>query len=61
VGIEDEISRCRADCLRADRVVPASTAAAGERLARPDVIAQFRDAFNADASRPRLLVIVSPT
>jgi hypothetical protein len=24
-------------------------------------IAQFRDAFNADASRSRLLVIVSPT
>jgi hypothetical protein len=24
-------------------------------------IDQFRDAFNADASRPRLLVILSPT
>jgi hypothetical protein len=24
-------------------------------------IDQFRDAFNADAARPRLLVIVSPT
>jgi hypothetical protein len=24
-------------------------------------VAQFRDAFNADVSRPRLIVILSPT